>query len=278
MSSTATATPLRVIIDTREEELWRLLEGWRGAEGFEGWKVERAPLDVGDIAFMGSDNELVILERKSADDLGSSQRDGRYREQRARLLAKKGAGVSIDYVLEAPTPWSPTLSRSWCRGAFKETHLQMAIVRLQLRYGISVLQAANTKETVMWIRRIAAALIADPTVFRTGVAETTGGAAAAYTAALHIKKAANMSQDRILSSMLRIIPGVGAAAADAILDHVGSSGFPGFYSMTETAIAAVRQGEKRRVGPALAAKIWAAFHTGTATADTTTDAPENAAE
>ena len=132
----------------------------------------------------------------------------------------------------------------------------------------------------MWIRRIAATLIADPTVFRTGLAETANGAAAVYTAALHIKKAANMSQDRILSSMLRTIPGVGAAAADAILDHVGSSGFPGFYEMSEAAIAAVRQGEKRRVGPALAAKIWTAFHTGTgATAATATaDIQEVAAE
>jgi ERCC4-type nuclease len=259
------ATAIRVIIDTREDELWGLLEGWR--EGFEGWRVERAALDVGDVAFLNqAGEELVLLERKSAEDLGSSQRDGRYREQRARLLSKKGAGVAIGYVLEAPTPWSPTLSRSWCRGVFKETHLQMAIVRLQLRYGIPVLQAGGPKETVMWIRRIAAALIADPAVFRTGIADTADGAAAAYTAAIHVKKAANMSQDRILSSMLRVIPGVGAAAVDAIITHVGSAGFPGFYAMTETEIAEVRQGEKRRVGPALAAKIWSAFHTAAAVA------------
>lgn len=246
---------LQVLIDTREEELWEVLAGWR--EPFEGWQVQRVALDVGDIAFRLGDEELVILERKTVEDLAASQKDGRYREQRARLLAKKGAGVSVGYVLEAPE-WSATLSRSW--GAFKEVHLQNAMIRLQLRYGLAVFHATSLRETVMWIRRIAGALIADPTVFKTGLAETATGVAAAYTEALHVRKAANMSSDRILATLLRTIPGVGNSAADAIVAHVGDKGFPGFYELSEEDLASLSLG-KRKLGKTLAHTLWSTFHT-----------------
>ncbi len=248
--------PLQVLIDTREEELWEALAGWR--EPFEGWQVQRVALEVGDIVFRRGE-DLAILERKTVEDLAASQKDGRYREQRARLLARKGSGVAVGYVLEAPA-WSPTLSRTWCGGGFKETHLQNAVVRLQMRYGFAVYLAANLRETVMWIRRIAGALVADSTVFKTGLAETATGAAAAYTEALHVRKAANMSADRVLATLLRTIQGVGPAAADAIVAHVGPQGFPGFYAMSEDELAALKVG-KRKLGAAAAHTLWTTFHT-----------------
>ena len=248
--------PLQVLIDTREEDLWEALAGWR--EPFEGWQVKRVALDVGDIVFRRGEEELAILERKTAEDLAASQRDGRYREQRARLLAKKGAGTAIGYVLEAPT-WSPTLSRSWAGGAFKEVHLQTAVVRLQMRYGLAVYMAADLRETVMWIRRIAGSLVADASVFKTGIAETPAAVAAAYTEALHVRKAANMSSDRVLATLLRTIPGVGTAAADAIVAHVGAKGFPGFYEMSEADLTSLSVG-KRKLGKSLAHTLWTTFH------------------
>ena len=249
--------PIRVVIDMREDALWDILE----AE--EGYQLEKAPLDVGDIAFFvrqgDTEKEVAVLERKSAEDLGASQRDGRYREQRARLLAKKGGGTVAGYVLEMPV-WSSDLSRSWCRGRFTEPHLLNTVMRLQLRYGLAVFQARDLEETAMWIRQIAKALVADPKVFEGGLAESTASAAAVYTEAIHVKKATNMSADRVFATLLRTVPGVGPAAADAIVAHVGSKGFPGFYALTEAELAAVAQGTKRKVGAAVAKKLWATFH------------------
>jgi ERCC4-type nuclease len=248
---------VRVVIDMREDALWDILEPE------EGYQLEKEPLDVGDIAFFvrqadGTDKEVLTLERKSAEDLGASQRDGRYREQRARLLAKKGANTVVGYVLETPV-WSSDMSRSWCKGRFTETHLLNTIMRLQLRYSIPVLQVRDVEETAMWIRHIAKALVTDPKVFEGGVAESTAGAAAAYTEAIHVKKATNMSADRVLFTLLRTVPGVGPAAAEAIVTHVGSAGFPGFFAMTEAELAALAQG-KRKVGAAVAKKLWLTFH------------------
>lgn len=270
---------LRVVIDMRESELWDALEPWH-APSEDGWIAERAALAVGDIAFYGAAplaaesaatdvsgdhapappaplSPLVVLERKTAEDLGASLRDGRYREQRARLQALRGAGVSVGYVIEAP-PWSPTLSRAWCRGAFTEVHLQTAITRIQMRYGMAVLQASGVKETVQWIRRIAKALVGDPAVYASGMAATAAEAAAVYTEAIHVKKAENNTPERIFLTMLLAIPGLGRTMADAIAAAVGNS-LTALQALTVEQLADLKAG-RRKVGGALAAVIHAALH------------------
>ncbi len=257
------APKIRVKIDMRETDLWSALEAWwSGAPATEsdGWEVVKEVLDVGDIAFFSEESEKVVLERKTAEDLGASQRDGRYREQRSRLLAKQGAGIRVGYLLEAPT-WSPSLTRTWCRGAFSETHLQSAIIRLQLRYGLAVFQTQGIKETVQWIRRIATALVADATVFETGLAASQKEVASQYTESLHVKKSANLEPDRILNTLLRTIPGLGIQAADTIVSHCQGK-FSVLYELSESGLADLKMGDgKRKVGPALAKKIWSIFHT-----------------
>lgn len=266
-----------VYIDNREDDLWAALEPWWSPENTaslqDGWFVEKRMLEVGDIAFVlksSDEKEVVVLERKTADDLGASQRDGRYREQRARLLAKKGTGITVGYVLEASMPWSSTLTRTWCRGTFKEVHLQQAILRLQMHYGISVLQASSLKETVMWIRRIATGIVDDPSAYTNGLATDAESAAAAYTQAIHVKKSANMAVGgRHLTTVLRTVPGVGTAAADAVVRHVGDTGFPGFFALSVDELATLPmntegQKVKRRLGSAVASKLWHAFHSSSA--------------
>ncbi len=248
---------VRIVIDIREDALWDALEPE------EGYSLEKAPLDVGDIAFFVrsatedgavTETEAVVLERKTVADLAASQRDGRYREQRARLLAKKGAGAAVGYMLEVQGTM-PRIHGS----SFTEAHLRSAILRLQLRYGLAVFQSTSVAATAQWIQQIAKALVADPAVFREGLAQSSAGAAAAYTEALHVKKATNLTADRVLATVFRTIPGVGPAAADAILAHVGAAGFPAFFALTEAELAAIPQG-KRKVGPAVAKKMWQTFH------------------
>jgi ERCC4-type nuclease len=255
---TAYQMALRVVIDMREDDLWRELEVYRETNA-EGWFVEKKPLDVGDIAFYkeGVEQALLVLERKTAEDLGASQKDGRYREQRARLYAMRGLGTSIGYIVESP-PWSPTLSRSWCRGAFTEVHLQQAIARLQLRHTIPVFQAAKVQETVQWIRRFAKALVTDSDVFSCGMAVNATEAAAAYTEAIHVKKAENNSPERIFLSFLLAIPGLGKASAEAVAKAAESS-FMKLQAMTMEQLCDI-QGGKKKIGKTIGSAIYAAIH------------------
>lgn len=255
------STTVKVSIDIREEELIKAMESYTTPGGAEGWYIVPERLDIGDIAFHVESGDLsgvhVVLERKTAADLGASQKDGRYREQRARLYSLRGTGVAIGYIVEAPA-WSPTLSRSWCLGAFNEVHLQQAIVRLQLRHSIPVFHTMCIADTIAFIRRIAKLLVADPAVFQSVAAKTTAEAAAAYTAEIHVKKADNSTPERVLYAMLMAIPGVGKTAADALITVSGGS-FTALYEKTVEELAVVPLG-KRKLGASLAATIHAAFH------------------
>jgi ERCC4-type nuclease len=251
---------IRVVIDTRETELWSLCAPYTDISGNEGWIAEKRNLDIGDISFYLNDISgapLVTLERKRVDDLGSSQKDGRYREQRARLLAQRGAGTSVGYIVEAPY-WTPNLSNSWCRGSFTEVHLQQTLVRLQFRYTLPVFQVSKVDETMSFVRRIARMLAADPKVFRGGLAETAVGAAAVYSEAVHIKKADNKTPERIFAAMLSTIPGLGGAAVTALATATGSSMIR-LLAMTAEQIAAIPTG-KRSIGASVAGVVYAALH------------------
>lgn len=268
----AATTLIRVVIDTRENDLWTELAAHTVDTG-EGWWVEKATLDVGDIAFYAMITDLsgavdlsgaaapqqplAVLERKTAEDLGASQKDGRYREQRARLLALRGGKTAIAYLVEAPA-WSPSLSRTWCKGKFNEVQLQQAIVRINLRYTIPVFMSSGLKETKQWIRRIAKSLVADPAVFQEGVASTACAAAAAYTEAIHVKKADNATPERIFLSFLLAIPGMGKAAATALAEATHSK-FSELQTMTQEQLCEVKVG-KRKLSKTLAANLYAALH------------------
>lgn len=249
---------ITVVIDIREHELWGLLTPWHTENG-EGWIAVKNTLEVGDISFYNdiSGTPLVVLERKSADDLGASLGDGRYREQRARLLSLRGQGASIGYILEAP-PWSPTLTRTWCRGKFTEIQLQQSIVRLQFRYTIPVFQSGSPKDTVQWIRRIAKQLVADSTVFTSGLSTDRVQVAAAYKDAIHTKKASNNTPEIIFQSMLQTIPGLGKSAVDAIAATVDSS-FQTLLFMSVDDLAEIDTG-KRRLGTKLATALHTVLH------------------
>ena len=54
-------------------------------------------LELGDINFVYNGELILIIERKSLKDLISSVKDGRYKEQKARM---KASGVQVMYIIE----------------------------------------------------------------------------------------------------------------------------------------------------------------------------------
>ena len=68
---------LKVFVDYREKTLISLLKV----------NIEVVNLELGDIKFEYNDKPILIIERKSINDLNSSIRDGRYHEQKQRLLS-----------------------------------------------------------------------------------------------------------------------------------------------------------------------------------------------
>lgn len=117
---------MNLIIDSRETKLLSLIQ--------VPHKIESLP--IGDILLESSDNRLLI-ERKTCDDLTASIKDGRYREQRSRLLSWKRENQKVLYVIE---------------GCLDED--RVVLQRLMIAYDIPVWKTSNLEETrdyIEWI-------------------------------------------------------------------------------------------------------------------------------
>lgn len=70
---------LQMIIDSRERNILDILKS------YDFTLLTTKNLNVGDIQFLYNDTIILIIERKTIDDLAHSIKDGRFREQKIRL-------------------------------------------------------------------------------------------------------------------------------------------------------------------------------------------------
>ena len=215
-----------------------------------------AALDVGDFMIQTTEGApLLVAERKSHADFAASNSDGRYREQRARLMAVRGSGVAVLYILEGT--WSAEGSLTYCGGRTTEELLQRLTTRLILRYGMPVLTSSSLSETARWCQVLLAQLGADPAVFQPedGLAAATTAAMTSFTAALNTVKKGNKTASGTAQAMMSAIPGLGDKRVTALL---ASKSIADLVAMTEAEIAALVIGGKR-IGDKLAQTIAAAL-------------------
>lgn len=260
---------MQALVDVRERELAPLLSPWPtrqlpvgdiwiGLETAEGAAAALQPRKGGIIAetataVMAQPRKGgIIAERKTTDDLEASILDGRYREQRTRLTTYcKQTGARPLYIIEG------LMDRLW--GKLTEETLQKYLNRLMLRYGVAVIHTDSTEHTAALCRQLAGQMEADPTVF-----EATDPAEVSYTSTLSISKKDNVNPKTFASAALQGCPGVSAAVAEAVLAAFGGC-LTGVWAADEAALAAVLVG-KRRVGPAVAGRLWNNLHGGSSSA------------
>jgi ERCC4-type nuclease len=238
-----------LILDMREHGL--IAECQR-----QGIPFTQANLDVGDILIQSQDGKpLLIAERKTLSDFAASNQDGRYREQRARLMAARGSGIAVVYIVEGT--WSADPDRLFGTRT-TQGQLRRLTMRLMLRYGMPVLLAADMAETARWVATAVAQLTDDGSCFEPegGLAATTTEAMSHMTAALSLNKKDNRSAATVGQAMLAGIPGLGPKRAAALLE---TRTLAQLATLTATEITELKTGEKR-LGPKLGQTIWEAFH------------------
>lgn len=114
-----------------------------------GLKYEHRNLDVGDLAIFDGDLHQIIalFERKTCKDMAASINDGRYREQKVRLLNTDCRWKG--YILEGTFPEKgisfPT--RGCKRRTVAETTYYSIITGLTLRDGLNVYTTRSTADT-----------------------------------------------------------------------------------------------------------------------------------
>jgi crossover junction endonuclease MUS81 len=90
---------IKLIVDTREQTLLQYLQTLK--------IVETSQLSIGDIHIIVNDQLLFVIERKTTSDFNSSIKDGRFRNQKNRLIELNISNNSIVYLLEQDTGFDP---------------------------------------------------------------------------------------------------------------------------------------------------------------------------
>lgn len=193
-------------LDTREPDLQHLLRHL-------GPTV--SPLHIGDaqitLTHEGEPVIHLVIERKTTNDLAASIRDGRYHEQKARILSTVPARHCA-YIIESADGLSAP------PGGMSESVFHGALMSTMFRDGIHVILTRDVTETAAWIAAIFDRCTATPAKF----AQDAGGTAPSeYTACARIKsrKIDNIDPPTCFLLQLGQIPGVSHALAKSIADR-----------------------------------------------------------
>ena len=217
---------LGMILDTREHDLITLLADAN---------PEVKQLPVGDI-WIGD----LIIERKSVKDLEASILDGRYREQRGRILAHcQENAVKPLYIIEG--------GLSSHTGRLTTSAIMKFINRLVFHYNMPVVQTGSLKETADLLKTIVEQQQEKPESLRmkTDLVKVADG--------LHVQKKVNAQDPRQFSiASLSQCPGVSVKMAEALVTTFGS--LKGVMEAPMKDIENVKVGT-RKVGPVVSKRL-----------------------
>lgn len=224
-------------LDNRESELIKILGN------MEGLSVKQ--LQVGDIWIGVNEDEKMfegglIIERKSIRDLEASILDGRYREQRGRILSYCQENKTQPlYILEG--------SLSSNTGRLQKKAIMKFINRLIFHYQIPVAQTASIQETAELIHALVEQWKEDPNSLKrtTELVKVTDG--------IHVQKKVNAADFKQFGiSCLAQCPGVSVKMAEALIGTFGS--LKGVIDAPIKDIEAVKVGT-RRIGPVVSKRL-----------------------
>ena len=227
------------IVDNRERALIGLLSS-----------PEVKTLPIGDIWIGVSGEEIqkggIIAERKTIRDLEASILDGRYKEQRQRLLAHCSAtGAQPLYILEG--------SYFTTTGRLAPKALMKIVARLQYKHKIPVIHVNSTAETSQLVEALHEYFMDDPTNFQAedGVMRAVDG--------IHVQKKTNASDPKhFATASLAQCPGISVKMADTIVSHFSS--WDAIMKATQDDIQGIVQANGRKIGPAAAKKVYDLLH------------------
>ena len=228
-------------IDTREHDLIRILQA-------DETTVKQLP--VADIWIGITESQTLsegglLIERKSIKDLEASILDGRYREQKGRLLAAcQEHKAQPMYIIEG--------SLSSATGRLTKKALMKVIHRLIFHYQIAVMQTASVQETAELIQALWEQWKEDPTSLQrtTEIVKVTDG--------IHIQKKTNSAHPtQFAICCLAQCPGISVKAAEQLVSTFGT--LQGVLQASQEQVEQVRVGT-RKIGPVVSKRLYELLH------------------
>lgn len=135
---------MKIFLDDREHQLYHLIHEKNNILELN-LIIEKKTLSLGDIVFVDeNEKEIVIVERKSLNDLVASIKDGRYEEQSYRLIHSSGLyRHHIVYLIEG--------GMSQILNPTEKKMIYSSMLTLQLYKGFSIMKTTSIHETAEWI-------------------------------------------------------------------------------------------------------------------------------
>jgi len=177
-----------LIIDTREKYLLEKLT----------IPFIKQQLDIGDIQIRNEDSISLVIERKTIQDLCSSICDGRWKEQKARLLNSDINPENVLILLEG----SLTVNRK-----ISSATIQQTIINTQFRDKVKIHRTANINETIKYLEKLFES-------FQKNIFTTNNEA---YAGVLKQKKSDNKTPEIWFTLQLKNIPRVSLKIAQQIV-------------------------------------------------------------
>ena len=189
--------------DNREKELIKILEE-------KGYDMILENLDIGDIQFLDltTKNIIIVIERKTLSDLSSSIIDGRYKEQKERLIHSLKSNVRKIVLIEGTNIDNFTLSLKT---------LNSVIINTMIRDNIHIHISKNKEETIEFIENI---ILNIPKYYEDLKKEIVHGEVKTFNNEFNCKtsKKENLTINICFRNMLSQIPGVSTTMANIFVD------------------------------------------------------------
>ena len=221
---------MKVILDEREASLFEKCTALM-TESYKDIQILKQVIPLGDIIIRSDDDvDIVIIERKSLQDLLASIKDGRYEEQSYRLRHSTNMHMhNIIYVVEG--------SLAQLRTPQEKKIVYSSIASLNIFKGFSVLRTASMQETAELVMAIAdktdRSFKNGKTVFYSnesqGEQPQVEKQGADYCSVVKKVKKDNITPENIGEIILCQLPGISSTSAIAIMQK-----FTSFFNLIES--------------------------------------------
>ena len=195
---------MNLVIDYREH---KLIEYFKNKEN-----VEVKGLDIGDVIFTYNGEIVILIERKTVNDLVSSIMDGRNREQKMRIMNSDIDNSKVLYLIEG------NINNVYCKKVNSKTVIG-SIINTLIRDNLKVYRTDNIEDTIKFVERIYDKLFKTPEKLLSKVNKNDD---ITYANTIKRKKKDNLTTNVCSIVQLSQIPGVSVNMSKVIIEEYGS--------------------------------------------------------
>ena len=197
---------INIIIDNREQKIISLLEDKIFIDNNPDFNYNKKNLDIGDFKYSLNDTHIII-ERKTVEDLVSSIKDGRYKEQKCRLINEMKNNTKIIYLIEGDI---------WKCKRFNADTLYSVIINSIIIYIIHIYISKDINHTILFLLKMNKQLIKNKDIIFSNSLNISDKNI--YSQYIKSNKKSNITQYTCFINQLSQIPGISYSIGKVIAD------------------------------------------------------------